>query len=434
MSAPLPPAVQDLLDWARVEDRSPTAKCRRVPALLARSASWWARTPSVKVAGTNGKGSTCALLAAGLRHAGRRVGLFTSPHLVHVTERVRVDEHDVSAELLDRHVAAALSHARALVRAQGDALRPSFFEVLLAAALELFAEQGVDAAVIEAGVGGRHDATSLLPSALGAITSVGYDHQDVLGPTLVDIARDKAGIVGPGARLVLGPEVADDLAHVVAQSAPGVQIERAGLEGLHVSHTDLRGSLVTCAASPDGAALEVHVPLAGRHQLANFATARALLRRLAESTGIDARTALRGCAEARWPGRLDLRPGPPSVLFDAAHNPHGLAALAEALDTLVPFDQRQLVFGLSSGKDVGACLAWLPRLAPRVHLVQGFHRAWDTRVLRAHWPAGVRLAGEHASPGACWATLIREPGGLITIVAGSIFLLGELLGHHEAAR
>lgn len=434
MSATLPPAVQALLAWAQVEDRSPAAKARRVPLLLADSAAWWARTPSIKVAGTNGKGSTCALLSAGLRRAGRRVGLFTSPHLVRVTERVRVNEHEVTAEQLDRHVARALARARALVRSQGEALRVSFFEVLLAAALTLFAEEEVDVAVIEAGVGGRHDATSLLPGLLGAITSVGYDHQDVLGSTLGDIARDKAGIVGPGACLVLGPEIDADLAAIVAGAAPGVLLERASFEGLTVRHADLSGSVVTCVDQAAGTALDVRVPLAGSHQLANLATAWALLRRLAASAGFDARAALAGFADARWPGRLDLRPGPPRLLFDAAHNPHGLAALAQALEGLVPFDQRQLAFGLSSGKDVAACLALLPRLAPRVHLVQGFHRAQDTRALRAALPAGLHILGEHASPEALWGTLATQAGGPTTVVAGSIFLLGELLACCQAAR
>jgi dihydrofolate synthase/folylpolyglutamate synthase len=434
MSAALPPAVQELLAWAAVEDRSPAAKRQRVPALLAESAEWWARTPSVKVAGTNGKGSTCALLAAGLQRAGRRVGLFTSPHLVHVTERVRVGARDVPTAQLEQHVARAHERARALVRSHGDALRASFFEVLLAAALTLFAEEQVDVAVIEAGIGGRHDATSLLPSQLGALTSVGYDHQDVLGPTLADIARDKAGIVGPGAHLVLGPEIGDDIAEVVAQAAPGVTLERAQLAGLTLRHEDLHGSLVACAPEPGAPPIEVHLPLAGRHQLANCATAQALLRRLAALTRLDVARALPGFAEARWPGRLDLRPGPPRLLFDAAHNAHGLAALTRALADLVPFERRQIAFGLSSGKDLRACLALLPGLAPRVHFVQGFHRARDTRELRAHLPAGIECVGEHASPAALWSLLQAGVDADTTLVTGSIFLLGELLARCEVPR
>lgn len=426
MSAPLPPTVAALLDWAQATDRGREAKRARVPLLLAPWLPWLRGVPVVKLAGTNGKGSVCALLSAVLRRDGRRPALFTSPHLVRVNERFRVDEVEVDTPRLEAHAARIFEHARAVVVRHGEAARPTFFEALLAIGLDLFRDAGCDVLVCEAGVGGAHDATSLLPGALGAVTSVGYDHQETLGATLEEIAADKAGIVAPGARLVVGPGIPPELRAVIAGHAPGVEVVQAcrddarrvaGAEG--VTEVEF---------ATGGGPLRARLPLAGPHQLDNAATVAALARQLlADGVLRDAR-ALLGVEDARWPGRFERRIGPPPLVLDAAHNPDGLAALARALDESVPFERRLLVFGLSSGKDAAACAALLPRLAPRALLAAGFHRARPLDELRALVPAAVEIVDARATVDEIVGRGLREAAarGATLVVCGSIFLLGDV--------
>jgi dihydrofolate synthase/folylpolyglutamate synthase len=423
MSWPLPPTVAALLDWAQAVERGPEAKRVRVPLLLEPWLPWLRAVPVVKVAGTNGKGSACALLSAVLRRGGRRPGLFTSPHLVRVNERFRIDERDVDTPRLETHAARVFDRARALVAREGEAVRPTFFEALLAVGLDLFREAGCDALVCEAGVGGAHDATSLLPGALGAITSIGHDHQDVLGETLAAIAADKAGIVGPGARLVIGPGVPPDLLDVVAAHAPGVErllARRDGVRDLGAGEVELATGVGT---------LRARLPLQGPYQIDNLATVAALTRELVRAGVLRDEHALSGIEDARWPGRFDRRPGSPALLLDAAHNVDGLLALGTALDGVVPFERRLLGFGLSGGKDAPACAALLPRLAPRLLLVEGFHRARPTGDLRAHVPSGVAVAGVCASADELLEHARGEAAthAVTLVVCGSIFLLGEVL-------
>ncbi len=433
MSLPGPPAVDELLAWAQAPARDPKTKRARVPLLLSPWLPWLDCLPVIKVAGTNGKGSVSAMLSAVLRRAGHRPGLFTSPHLARVHERFRVDEREPDSETLERHAARVLHHARALVARHGEALRPSFFEALLALALDLFREAGADALVIEAGVGGAHDATSLLPGTLGAITSIGLDHQDVLGAGLEAIAADKAGIVGPGAHLVLGPRIPPALRAHIAAHAPGVTLSTARADELRASFRGARPTRVEL--DRDDGPLALDLPLLGAHQIDNLATVVALARQLVARGVLSDLRALAGVAEARWPGRLEVRPGTPRVVLDAAHNPEGLAALADALDDLAPRAERLLAFGLASGKDTAACLAFVPRLAPAVLLVDGFYRARAAVELRAALPAQVACLG-FATPAELARRLDR---GEITptttvVVAGSIFLIGALRAALDEAR
>ncbi len=426
MPVPLPPNVAALLDWAQATQRGDAAKRARVPLLLQPWLSWLERVPVVKVAGTNGKGSVCALLSAVLRRDGRRPALFTSPHLVRVNERFRVDEREVETERLEHHAARVWAYVRELVRREGEAVRPTFFEALLAVALDLFRDEGCDVLVCEAGVGGAHDATSLLPGALGAITSIGWDHQDVLGDSLEAIAADKAGIVGPGAHLVLGPALSPELCALVVAHAPGVHVEQARRDSLRV--TSQPGEVPAGEVAWGGETLRLGLPLRGAHQLDNVATLIALAGKLKEQGVLREPRSLAGLEDARWPCRLELREGRPRLLLDAAHNRDGLEALARALDEVAPFDARVVAFGLSQGKDAAACVALLPRLAPRVLLVEGFHRARATSELRALLPPGIALDSAFATPAALLEHVPSAPGlrDATLIVCGSIFLLGEV--------
>ena len=455
------PVVSELLEWAQASDRSRAARRARVTQLLEPYLPWLRHLPVVKIAGTNGKGSVCAMLSAALRRDGRRPALFTSPHLVRVTERFRVDDREVDADTLDAHAARVLAFARELVRRRGEAWRPSFFEALLGTALDLFRDAGVDVLVCEAGVGGAHDATSLLPGDLGAVTTLSLDHQDVLGDTLEAIAADKAGIVGPGAHLVLGPRIPPELLALVAAHAPGVTLSRArtdslravlhgaaptsvevDLEGdgrgpaaLQRSHrrpsTGAQGRTVDTSDAPHtGGTLRLSLPLLGPHQIDNFATVLELARQLVARGVLRDLRSLAGIEATLWPGRLELRAGPPRVLLDAAHNVEGLQALARALDHLAPHAARLLAFGMSSGKDATACAALVPHIAPAVVLVEGFHRARPVSELRALLPAGSSCRGAFATPRALVDFVTQDAGaglhGATLVAAGSIFMVGDV--------
>jgi dihydrofolate synthase/folylpolyglutamate synthase len=427
MALPLPPIVAELLAWTANPDQSPEARRTRIPQLLAPWLPWLATVPVIKIAGTNGKGSVSAMLSAVLHHDGRRPGLFTSPHLLRVHERFRIAECEVDTERLELHAAHVLTHAGALVAAGGDVLRPSFFEALLAIALDLFRDSGCDVVVCEAGVGGRRDATAVLPGTLGAITSIGHDHENVLGTGLAAIAADKAGIVAAGAELVLGPGIDHGLRAVIAAHAPGVTLIHAAGNAVRVA-TD-GGDASDVVLTLDDDSLQVRLPLAGRFQRDNAATVVALVRVLAARGVLRDLRALRGLAHAWWPGRYDWRAGEPPLLLDAAHNPEGLHALADALDAQVPHAQRLLLFGISCNKDARACAAVLPRLAPRVLLLDGFNRAHDVGTLRDCVPDSVEVVAISDTPETLLERALHEAKSrqATLVVCGSIFLLGEVI-------
>ncbi len=279
----------------------------RTRALLAALGNPQASFRVLLVGGTNGKGSAAAAAASILDAAGLRVGLTTSPHLVRVTERVRLCGRDVSEAQLD----AAL---RLVAAVSGeDALRPTYFEALVVAACELFRRARVSVGVVEVGIGGRLDATNVLDPEVSVVTNVEEDHLETLGPSLADVAREKAGIFRRG--------------QPALTAATGV--------GLGVLRTEAgRAGARLLEISPSPAWDDVS-PLPGAHQRANLALAVAAARAFAP---LDGATVRRGIAAIRWPGRLQTvpRPGLRPLLVDGAHNPAGAAALADYLDAAGP--------------------------------------------------------------------------------------------------
>jgi dihydrofolate synthase / folylpolyglutamate synthase len=353
---------------------------------------------TVHVAGTNGKGSVCAMVESALRAGGRATGLYTSPHLCRFAERIRLG----GAPIDDARLARVLGEALAL----GPEL--SFFETATLAALLAFREAAVDVGVLEVGIGGRLDATNVIPTPrAAAITRIALDHTDRLGPTLVDIAREKAGIAKPGLELVLGPIDGEPLRALRDEAAA-------------------RGATAVRAPPRD-----VAVALAGAHQRENAAVAW----ELAARAGASARAIKDGFSRVEWPARFErLTTAAGAYVLDAAHNPDGAAALARALRDErdergggAPGAELTLVFGALADK------AWpemLDALAPlaraRVYaappLVPGVPRApTDPHLFAA------RHAGEAAADVASALSRARAlagPGGLV-VVAGSIFLVGE---------
>jgi dihydrofolate synthase/folylpolyglutamate synthase len=375
----------------------------RIRLALQRLGSPERRVPAVHIAGTNGKGSVAAMTDSILRRAGLRTGLFTSPHLVRFTERIRIDGVEIDGDHL-----AALDEAVA-----GTGVALTYFEVATVLAFLAFAEAGVDLAVLETGLGGRLDATSVCQPLACAITSVGFDHEAMLGNTLAQIAAEKAGICKAQVPLFLGPLPPEADARVAAIAAEvGAPIRRAGVD---------------FAAAPGLPALP------GAHQLVNAALATALARAAARGLGRELAEAaiVAGLAEVRWPGRLERVAA--DVLFDCAHNLEGCQALAAALPAA---RRRVLVTSIVRDKNAAAMLAVLGPCFVRVIVTRSpSERAAEPATLAgmvAQTRAGDRqvdcIEDPLAALAAARADVAGTEGGLV-VVAGSIFLVGALRAH-----
>lgn len=287
--------------------------------------------PSIHIAGTNGKGSVAAMTERALRAAGYRTGLYTSPHLDRIEERVAIDGSPASARDFDDTAGAVLDVVDGLIASGRLPGSPTFFEVTTAIAFEVFRRAGVTAAVIEVGLGGRFDATNVIQPAVTAITSIAFDHERHLGATLAAIASEKAGIAKPGVPLVVGvvPDEARAVIEAAADAIGAPIVDAAHLPGFEME----AGHAVFTPPGP-AAYPQVRLALAGRHQVANAVTAVRTIEAAGAAgltTSVDA--VVTGLTHARWPGRLEwlrLVTGA-RVLIDAAHNPAGAAALASYL-------------------------------------------------------------------------------------------------------
>ncbi len=321
--------------------------------------------PIVHVAGTNGKGSTCAFVTAALQAQGYRVGLYTSPHLVRVNERFRVNGEPISDSAMGQAILALFERLPGLLEVPPSL---TFFEVRTLLALWHFAQETVDVAVVETGLGGRLDATSAARPTVSGISSIALDHTDILGQTLPAIAREKAGIFKPNVPAVSArqkPEVL--LALEEAAHGVGTRLWVAGrdfeLEPDGSGQLKYRGMRTSVSG--------ISLGLKGDHQRLNAALACACLE-LLEDQGLRlSQDSLRaGLAGARWEGRLEEVAQQPTVLVDGAHNPAAAEALAAALDALYPGRSIRLVLGLLADKDRRPILrALLPRAAS-VHLAR----------------------------------------------------------------
>ncbi|WP_225413042.1 bifunctional folylpolyglutamate synthase/dihydrofolate synthase [Stigmatella hybrida] len=322
------------------------------------------RFPSLHVAGTNGKGSTCAFATAALRAAGHRVGLYTSPHLSCVNERFQVDGADISDEVLGQRILEVLARYPEAAHTPAPL---TYFEFATVVALWHFAQEAVSVAVMETGLGGRLDATNTVSSLVTVITPVSFDHMEYLGNTLEAIAGEKAGILKPGVPAVISAQEPEAWQAI---------LRRADALGAPVLREDRDFSL---EAQPDGTftyrgpryrPLEgLSLALRGPHQRQNAAVALAALEQLdARGLVVPAEAARAGLASARWPGRLEELGSRPAVVLDGAHNPAGMKVLLASLDALYPGRLLHAVFGVVGDKDREPMMRGLfPRCAS-VHL------------------------------------------------------------------
>ncbi len=291
----------------------------------------------VHVAGTNGKGSTCAMIESGLRAVGLRTGLFTSPHLLEPTERIRIDGKPVSVEEFTRAFDEVHRVSEALVASGEIDAHPSYFETVTAMAFLLFREKRVDITVLEVGLGGRLDATNVVEPELCVITPVDFDHEKFLGTSIESIAGEKAGIIKPGVAVVVAPQrAAAD--RVIRETGAGVGAAVVDAWWPEHVHADRYGTTFQAHGK------ELRCGLAGRHQIVNALTAATALHEL----GIPSE----GIREARWPGRLERVRARPEIIVDGAHNPAGARALAEYVAEFYADPKPILIFGAMRDKAV----------------------------------------------------------------------------------
>ena len=300
----------------------------------------------VHVACTNGKGSTCAMIDSALRTAGRRTGLFTSPHLAEPTERIQIDGRPISAG----RFAAAFERVHAVVEQLLSAgtidLHTTYFETVTAMALLVFAEEEVETVVLEVGLGGRLDATNVVMPELCVITPIDFDHEAFLGRSLEAIAGEKAGILKAGVAAVFARQRSEAAAVLDLRAAqlsiPVARTEAWSIDDLEV---DARGSRFLLSGELD---LRIVCPLAGEHQVENAATAAVALTRL----GISESEIHRGIAQTKWPGRLECVSGHPEIILDGAHNPAGARALAAYIARFYAGRRVRLIYGAMRDKAI----------------------------------------------------------------------------------
>jgi dihydrofolate synthase/folylpolyglutamate synthase len=383
------------------------------------------RYATVHVAGTNGKGSTCALLASILEAAGHRTGLLSSPHLMEFGERVRV-----GGEMLSRReIVAHVVRLRPLIAR----LRLSFFEATTLLAFEAFARRGVEIAVIEVGMGGRLDATNVVRPALTVVTGIDLDHTQSLGRTRERIAAEKAGILKPGVPLLLGP---------VRRSVERVFRRHAARLDAPVIRLEDRVRLADAAPRPDGSRVAwrrsdrasgaYRIGLRGEHQAVNALLAdeaARMLRDLGWRVAPGARR--RGLARGRWPGRFQVHaaPGRAPVVFDVAHNPQGAAAVARTWRRWLPGARSPaVVLGMLGDKDHAAFLRRLRPLSRRVHVIPlDSPRAGSPQAI----VAAARRLGMQARRHAGIAEALRAAGAAsdATLVTGSFLTVEAAMRH-----
>ena len=442
-------AVENLFALGHELASTPSHKfdLRHMRALLSATGHPERRFKSVLIAGTNGKGSTAATLGSILHAAGHRTGLYTSPHLSKVNERIRVNGEAISDADFGRVHDRVSSIADELVAAGELPWHPSFFEMLTAMAFEHFASAQVEIAVLEVGMGGRLDATNVVEPVLSVITDISLDHQKFLGDTIAEIAREKAGIIRPGGITVTLPQ------HPEANDVIGNTIlERDARDVSAVKYVPPVSP--GAAAQPDlaphlgrstyplrvmGEQITVDSALVGRHQLRNIALAIAAAEEL-NSAGIavDARAIERGIRQTRWPGRFQriaAHAGLPELVLDVAHNPAGAWALRSTLSEYYGERPLTMVFGVMRDKAAAEITEILFPLAEHVVVTMAHNprSATAEEVRQAAVRTGAEILAEPSVPAALRrAADVAGRNGLV-LVTGSIYVVGEALQSLNAA-
>ena len=412
------------------------------------------RFPSVQIAGTNGKGSTAVMLDAICRAAGIRAGLFTSPHLISITERISINGEQISRDDFARLTSKVKTAAEELLKQRSLETLPTFFEHVTAVALLAFREAKVDVAILETGLGGRLDSTTAAGAEIVAITPIAMDHEEYLGDTLAKIAAEKAAIIRPEVTAVVAWQPAEAL-EVILEQCQRSRIEPRLIPDLSTifslsSHGlgDLNSRILPRATEDGRICVAVRashqrfetvcVGLRGRHQVTNAAVAVSLAEALRERGFEISSDAVKcGIETATHPGRLEFWQGPPSILFDGAHNLAAARALRDFLNEFVK-QPITMIFGAMRDKALSEMAAMLFPKARAVILTELDNpRAASIETLKAAVPRDFDQANVHQATSVKEALLIAQDiiaGDGLICVTGSLYLIGavqEILSHQS---
>jgi dihydrofolate synthase / folylpolyglutamate synthase len=403
------------------------------------------RFPSVLIAGTNGKGSTAATLSSILRVAGYKTALYTSPHLMRINERMRVNGEPIADVEFSAIYDRVERTAQQLMHAEKLPWHPSFFEMLTVMAFEYFASVGVEIAVLEVGMGGRLDATNVVDPLISVIADISLDHQKYLGSTIGEITHEKAGIIRENGLVVTlpqHPEANDVIGHsILDHHAIGVSAVRY-TPPVSPGAAELLATQVTPLAGRNryplivmGEEILVDSPLAGRHQLRNIALTIATAGEVGKfGFKVTPQQIERGIRETHWPARFQVVPPSPAtrqrpLILDVAHNPAGAWALRSALSETFPDHEFTLVFGAMQDKAIQEMADILFPIAERVIVthIENPRAASTDQLLQAGSRTGAAIVAEETVAGALVRAFEITPANAIIVVTGSIFLVGDTM-------
>ena len=390
---------------------------------------------SVQIAGTNGKGSTAVVLESICQEAGIQTGLFTSPHLVSITERIKIDGSNISEHDFAHHATRVRAAAEELLASQQLDTLPTYFEHVTAIAFLAFKAAGVELAILETGLGGRLDATTVARASTVAITPISLDHQEYLGETLRDIASEKAAIIRPGVMAIVGPQPAEALDVILQQCKESDVIP--DLDQCRISIDDVMDGWFRVTVETNyGLYDRVLLSLRGRHQIRNVATAIKIAEALAtQDFEISREAIMDGVRKARHPGRLEMLPGTPPILVDGAHNPSGALALRRFFDE---FSRQPLtiVFGAMNDKRIGEMAAILFAVADCLIFTKADHpRAAapeDLLGIAQGLNYGTQLFTASTLGEAIELAKEKTPDRGTICVTGSLYLVGEAIALRKA--
>lgn len=414
-------------------------KLERTHAILAALGDPHKSFRSVHVAGSKGKGSVCEMTASALQACGLTTGLYTSPHLVDLRERVRINQQVIDHATLIDLVDRLREIVPTIRREHGE---PTFFELMTALAFLHFAEQAVDIAVVEVGLGGRFDCTNAITPEVSAITAIQLEHTDILGDTLEKIAAEKAGIIKPGVPCLTIPQQSEGILRVFREKADAEQAPLLVL-GKDVDFSyrfeaspELGHHTRICVASGHANFEHFPVPLKGEHQALNAGLALAILAKLRErGFHIKEKDAASGLARTPIAGRLEVLGNAPKIVLDGAHNPESVHALMRAVGSHVRYDSMIVIFGCSSDKNIPGMLARIGAGADKVIFTKasGTKRAVEPRdLLRKFNEVCGKMA--QAAPNLKEALAIAKTAvgrEDVICITGSFYLAGEAKAYFE---
>jgi len=402
---------------------------RRVEELLSRLGNPHLKARSVHIAGTNGKGSVAAMMASALTASGYAAGLYTSPHLHTWRERIRIDEKLISEAELTSLVERLKPEAEA-VNYKATYGRLTTFELLTALAFAHFAGKGADFQVLEVGMGGKFDATNVIKPEVCIITSISFDHSEVLGNSLGEITAEKAGIIKPGCIVVTSPQL-DEVDRVIANTCENYEVKlirvgndvtRQGISfDINQQRLQVKGRLDS---------YELSIPLLGRHQLDNATTAVAALEVLAaQGVNVSKVSITNGLAQVNWSGRLQVLNRHPLIVVDGAHNPDAARTLRESLEQHFDFDRAILVIGTSDDKDISSIVSQLVPLFNKVIATHARHpRAMAPAAIAAEFAKyGMETQVADNVPTALSQAITLAGDNDLICVAGSLFVVAEAI-------